>query len=194
MEIFKQMGKMENKVYMTKTWGLVFILVLFVMTGEPAYGEDRPSFSVGFRTGFSMSGGMDESFNLYEAIGSFKLPWSYLWDSGWLLTTDVDMTVGKLRGAQDNGFIASLGPAAAFTIPQGWMAFVAGFRVAYLDDYQYGGENFGGRLSFVSELGVEFRIYSGLKAGYRIRHMSNAGIYDNNPGLDMHVLELRYRF
>ena len=71
MRIFDGMeAKMENKDHRTKTWGLFLIVAFFFMTGEPAYGEDKPSFSIGFRTGFSMSGGLDESFNLYEAIGS----------------------------------------------------------------------------------------------------------------------------
>ena len=188
------MVKIGTAVYRTKTWGLVFILALFDMTVEPAYGNDQPDYSLGARTGIMVSGSMDTSFNLYEAIGSFRLPWSYGWESGWLLTTEVDMTAGNLRAAQKNGFIASAGPGIAVTIPQGWMAFVLGLRVVYLDNYQFGGEDLGGNISFIEELGIEFRIYSGLKAGYRIRHMSNAGIYDNNPGLDMHILEVRYRF
>ena len=164
------------------------------MVEKPAYGEDLSKYSLGARTGIMVSGSMETSFNLYEAIGSFKLPWSYTWDSGWLLTTELDITAGNLRAAQDNGFIASAGPGIAITIPQGWMSFVLGFKFVYLNDYQFGGEDLGGNVSFRQELGVEFKIYSGLHAGYRIQHMSNAGIYDNNPGLDMHILELRYRF
>jgi hypothetical protein len=194
MRIFDGMEKMENKVYRTKAGGLFLIVAFFFMTGEPAYSGDQPNYSLGARTGIMVSGSMDTSFNLYEAIGSFRLPWSYAWDSGWLLTSEVDITAGNLRASQDNGFIASAGPGIGVAIPQGWMSFVLGLRVVYLNDYQFGGEDLGGNLSFVEELGVEFRIYSGLKAGYRFQHISNAGIYDNNPGLDMHILELRYRF
>jgi hypothetical protein len=160
----------------------------------PAWGEGGPSYSLGVRTGITVSGTIDTSFNLYEAIGSFRLPWAHTWDSGWSFISDIEMTAGILRGAQDNGFLASAGPAIAITIPQGWLSFALSVRVVYLDDYQFGGENLGGNWSFVEELGVEFPIYSGFTAGYRIRHMSNAGIYDNNPGLDMHIFELRYRF
>jgi hypothetical protein len=153
-----------------------------------------PGYSMGARTGIMMSGSMDTTFNLYEAIGSFRLPWSHQWDSGWLLTSEVEITAGNLRAAQDNGFLASAGPAIAVAIPQYWMSFVLGVRAVYLNDYQFGGEDFGGNFSFVEELGVEFKVYSGLNAGYRFYHQSNAGIYENNPGLEMHILELRYRF
>jgi hypothetical protein len=30
--------------------------------------------------------------------------------------------------------------------------------------------------------------------GYRFQHMSNASIYNRNPGLELHLLELSYRF
>jgi hypothetical protein len=33
-----------------------------------------------------------------------------------------------------------------------------------------------------------------LEAGYRLQHMSNAFIYDTNPGLNMHIFEFRYSF
>jgi hypothetical protein len=185
---------MENKDYRTKTWGLWLIVALFFLAGKPAYGEDLPDYSLGARAGIMRSESMDSSFNYYEAIGSIRLPWSHAWDSGWLLTSELDMTAGNLRANQDNGFFASAGPAIAVAIPQRWMSFVLGVRVVYLNDYQFGGEDLGGNLSFLQELGVECKIYSGLNAGYRFQHMSNAGIYDNNPGLEMHILELRYRF
>jgi hypothetical protein len=179
---------------MAKLAALFLIVGILMGLGSPAFGKDTTDYSLGFRAGFSMSGSLEKTFNLYEAIGSVALPWSYTWESGWLLTTGVDITAGIQRAVQDNGFIASAGPAIAVTIPPGWMSFLAAVRVAYLDDYQFGEVDLGGRFNFVEELGVEFSIYSGLKAGYRLRHMSNAGIYDNNPGLNMHIIELRYRF
>lgn len=181
-------------MHMAKVWGLSLLVLCVFMTTKSAYGEDVPNYSLGARTGVMVSGSMDTSFNLYEAIGSVKLPWSYAWDSGWSLKSELEITAGNVRAAQDNGFLASAGPAIAVAIPQGWMSLVLGVRGAYLNDYQFGGEDLGGNFSLIEELGVEFRIYLGIKASYRIQHLSNAGIYDNNPGLDMHIFELRYRF
>ena len=188
------MKNVKNKVYRKKALGFGLVLALFCIIGEPAHSEELPDYSLGARTGIMVSGSMETSFNLYEAVGSFRLPWSYAWESGWLFATEVDITAGNLRAAQDNGFIASAGPGFTLAIPQRWMSFVLGLRVVYLNDYQFGGEDLGGNLSFLQELGVEFKVYSGLHAGYRFQHMSNAGIYDNNPGIEMHILELRYRF
>jgi hypothetical protein len=34
----------------------------------------------------------------------------------------------------------------------------------------------------------------GVQLGYRWQHMSNANIYDSNPGVNVHMLSLTYRF
>jgi hypothetical protein len=46
--------------------------------------------------------------------------------------------------------------------------------------------------SFVT-LGVEFGAKRNLAVAYRIQHMSNAGINEPNPGLNVHMLEFSYR-
>ena len=33
-----------------------------------------------------------------------------------------------------------------------------------------------------------------LKGIYRLQHMSNGVLYDSNPGLNMHMIEMGYRF
>ena len=185
---------MEDRNPKAKALGLFVIILCFFVNPKPTYGENMREYSLGARAGYMLSGSMDTSFNLYEAVGSFGLPWSYASGSGWSFTSAIEITAGNLRAAQDNGFIASAGPAIVVAIPQGWISFVLSVRGAYLNDYQFGGEDLGGNFIFVDELGIELSIYSGLKAGYRIQHMSNAGIYDNNPGLEMHVIELKYHF
>ena len=49
-------------------------------------------------------------------------------------------------------------------------------------------------IQFTSHAGFGCRIYKQLSAGYRFQHMSNASISRHNPGLDLHMCELSYRF
>jgi hypothetical protein len=76
-----------------------------------------------------------------------------------------------------------------------WPIFlVGGVRAALLGEHIYEGKDFGGRLQFIAEIGLNVRLSQKLGAGYRFQHMSNAFIYDTNPGLNMHIFEFKYSF
>ena len=42
--------------------------------------------------------------------------------------------------------------------------------------------------------GISFYVTPEITAGYRFHHMSNGDMYSSNPGLNMHLLEVGYRF
>ena len=78
---------------------------------------------------------------------------------------------------------------------KGWPIFlVGGARAALLGEHIYKDKDFGGRLQFIAEIGLNVRLNRNLGAGYRFQHMSNAFIYDTNPGLNMHIFEFKYSF
>jgi len=45
-----------------------------------------------------------------------------------------------------------------------------------------------------AHLGLEYHFLESLSAFTRIQHMSNAGIYSENPGVNLMMIGLRYRF
>lgn len=56
--------------------------------------------------------------------------------------------------------------------------------------------NFSEHFAFGSHLGagLRFGARSQYELSYRFQHLSNAGIGDDNPGIDFHLLRLGYRF
>ena len=38
------------------------------------------------------------------------------------------------------------------------------------------------------------KVYNGMSLGYRFQHMSNAGLYNRNPGLNLHMVEFAWWF
>jgi hypothetical protein len=88
----------------------------------------------------------------------------------------------------------SVGPGLAWGW-KGWPIFlVVGARAALLGEQEYKDKYFGGRLQFIEGIGLNIRLNRNLEAGYRLQHMSNAFMYDTNPGLNMHIFEFRYSF
>jgi hypothetical protein len=47
---------------------------------------------------------------------------------------------------------------------------------------------------FTSHLGVNWDFAPHWRVGYRFQHMSNAGLATPNPGLNLHIFSVSYRF
>jgi hypothetical protein len=73
------------------------------------------------------------------------------------------------------------------------MELEAGFRPAWLTDHLYGDDDYGGDLQFLSHAGIVLRL-SRFTLSYRYLHMSNAGLYSENDGLNLHLFGLGARF
>lgn len=171
----------------------IIIISLSFIAPALSNAEEVSHFSAGVRKGVTAIK-HDERFDLYEIFGTASLPWSAKWSSGWELTTGLNINAGILRAAHDNGFIGSVGPILAFRKTTSRLLLTLGFRLALLDDYEFGDEQLGGALAFIEEVGLSYCLGWNLEAGYQFRHMSNADIYGHNPGLDLHVFELKYTF
>jgi hypothetical protein len=77
---------------------------------------------------------------------------------------------------------------------QGLILLDGGISGALMNEHKFGEENFGGPIQFISHVGLHFKLSAHLSMGYRFQHMSNASIYNRNPGLELHMLELSYYF
>ena len=62
-----------------------------------------------------------------------------------------------------------------------------------LDEHVFGSDDYGGFQQFTSHLGIALKI-APFMCSYRYQHTSNAGIYDSNDGLNLHLFGIGYRF
>ena len=175
-----------------KTIWLV-LLLLSIVSPQPCSAEGTDQIEAGFRAGLSATDG-NEDFEQYEVFATFGLPWSWELAPGWVFGTRINLSAGALRGAGDTGFIGSVGPGVALSMVDGLIVLSGGISAALLSEHRFGEENFGGPIQFISHVGIRFKISDNLGVGYRFQHMSNASIYSRNPGLELHLLELSYRF
>jgi hypothetical protein len=159
---------------------------------DSVFGKDSPPFEIGLREGIATP---DEGpFFKDELIGSFILPAGLRSSSAFLLSPKIDATAGVLRRGDEKGFIGSAGPGLAMGLKGLPIFLVVGARAALLGEQEYTDKDFGGRLQFIEDIGFNIRFNRKLEAGYRVQHMSNAFIYDTNPGLNMHIFEFSYSF
>ena len=179
---------------------LIMTAGLMVMLPEPGHTNDIEVISVGIRAGInSETIGIPptekEDFEQYDAFAVIGLPWRWEFSSGWEIRFRLNMTAGALRAAGDTGFITELSPGIAFTKPSWNLTFDIGGGSAYLSDYQFGSQNIGGHFQIIGHGGITYHLPWNVSVGWRFHHMSDATIYGtDNRGVDLHMLELSYRF
>ncbi len=179
-----------------ETRALVFLAAITLLIVPPRLclaQQSGAEIAFGARAGFSDSRPR-EDFHQYDIFMAYELPWRWPVSSGWELRTQLNATASLLRAAGERGLILSAGPGFVLANDTGRISLIGGYSVGLLTEHEYGRHDLGGPLQFTGHLGVAYRLYRSVQVGYRLQHMSNAGIYVPNPGLEMHLLFLSCDF
>jgi hypothetical protein len=170
---------------------------------SPFRGEQPRSITlirVGPRVGLSGKSpfGRDqkEDFQQSDIAAVFGLPWGWQQRAtGMKLDMRLLTSAGELSAAGDTGLMVTMVPLLALSSPNEAVSIDVGGGAAFFSNYQYGVQNFGGPAQIVGTAGIGFNLIPGFFAGYRFQHFSDAGTYGpTSLGVDMHMLEINYRF
>jgi hypothetical protein len=133
-------------------------------------------------------------FHSVEAFLNLDLPWN--WDLGheWKLKSRSDASAGYLGESSLGAAIITLGPSLELGRNQLPLSLEGGVSPAYISRSEFDTKNFGINFQFISHAGLNFDISNRIRIGYRFQHMSNAGFSDRNPGLNLHLFGIGYRF
>lgn len=179
----------------TLTIRLVVILALTSWL-QAARAEESQPLSFGpfelLPSGKSMvavGGGEFNAFlqqDLVEGDASAELNLEYRWGKK---IAYIGFTVGGLVNS-DGGSFVYLGNYAEIK----YKRFIA-TPVLSLGAYQQGaGPDLGGTFQFRSSLTLDYVIEEGSRIGVRVAHISNAGIHDENPGLNEFLVMYTFSF
>jgi lipid A 3-O-deacylase len=149
--------------------------------------------AAGFRYGI---GGNSSSadFNEGELFADWNLPWR--WDLGhdvWLQMR-LDSSVGWLGDPAKTGAIVTAGPGIRLGCEHFPLSLEAGSNPTILGEEHFAGKDFGSAIQFTTYCGVSLDLGAHVRLGYRYQHMSNAGLGDNNPGLNLNMFSLSFVF
>jgi hypothetical protein len=188
----------EEYVKMKKFVGLVVTMILVAGGPHHLCGDvwaEGNHWETTIRGGANINS-VDESFNQADIGLNHSLPWG--WQLGETLAVDTGLTttIGVLDAGGDTGILGSLGFELIFGSFSGAspMTIRAGSAVTMLSEHEYGDEDLGGVVQFTHHLSLHYQLFEHLSAMARVQHMSNADLYDENPGLDMLMLGVVYRF
>jgi len=149
-------------------------------------------------TGFIKAGAMsaahtvdsNERYEQFELFVTYGLPLAKQW-THWAYFSDIDITGGMISDRDQQAAIGSIGPRIGFKRHP--LIFDIGTRLTLVSDSELGEKILDGPVHFSSHFRIGLRM-SDVEIGCRIQHMSNAGFYDSNPGLDLLVLDVGYYF
>ena len=174
----------------------IFVFLCLVLSDTQikcVFAESTGWGKVGVRVGFSDSRN-EEEFNQYDGFATYNLPWVFNIKNGWQLDTYIEMNAGILEGGGDAGIVVSAGPGLYLSSPRKRLLLNAGVNPTLVSETNYGREDIGGPFQFTLCIGLSWIFYRGLSVDYRLQHMSNAGIYDENPGINQHMFGISYNF
>jgi len=169
-------------------------LALSLLCGVPpaAVAADAPLWEAGVRTGYSFIG-TDKNFAETDLFLQRDLPLKWPVMRGLEFGSRVGGSLGALVGHTETGFLGHLGPEIYLNMAE-IVQLHGGTHVGLLNQRSFVQRNFGGRFQFVNHGGLRVQVGEHFLAGYRFQHMSNADIYKENPGLNIHFIEFIYRF
>lgn len=168
------------------------LLALLLTTVPLASAAAGTVVSIGARFGEGASYGDHRQFEGQELFLRVEpAAWQALWPN---VRGGFEFAGGRFRngGRKANALLA--GPVLVWQRPSQRWALEAGLRLTWLSEHELGNRDLGGLFQFTSHLGFAWHFNAHLAAALRLQHTSNARIYDNNPGLDLQMLELRYRY
>ncbi len=94
----------------------------------------------------------------------------------------------------EDGFIGSLGPSVILKYEEFPLGLDVGISPTFLSRDRFEGKQFGFPLEFTSHIRLEWAIHPHWELSYQVQHMSNLDLGHPNPGLNLHLFGIGYRF
>ena len=149
--------------------------------------------AAGSRWGFSTSK-KTHDFNQAEGFLDWRLPITLDVCTKWHFLSGLEFSAGWLRGRGEDAFITTFSPCLLVKRDSIPLSLDLGGGLSLLSQEQFGSRDFGTVLQFSSHAGLNFDFGKHVRLGYRFQHMSNAHLSDYNPGLNLHLFGISYRF
>lgn len=174
-----------------RLWLQLFLLWLLLIAAPISAVEASGPYEIGLRVGVD-SGRAIENYASGEVYFLKNLPWTSRLTDNLALKCRFDSGVFYLQADSEDGAMFAAGLDLVMSAFNRF-EIEAGFRPTWMPDARFGVDDFGGELQFTSHAGMAFT-RPPFVFNYRFQHTSNGGIYDRNPGLNLHLLGIGYRF
>lgn len=170
----------------------ILLISLLPLTALNSHAGEFEWSDLGLRVGFDAENRVD--VKSYELIATLDSPWS--WEPGEHFEIDLGLEfgLGAIDGEGETGFLAHVGPSIEVEFGDFPLEFVLSSGPALLSEHEFDNLDLGGSFQFLSAVGFDYEITEEWTLGYRWLHISNAGLHDENPGMNLHAVNASYEF
>lgn len=176
-----------------KTIKRIFFHCLIISSAFAAVPAMAREFGVGYGREFKD----DNDVEQYELFYREPLPFQREFDSGFRISSDVEIAAALVRESDndnDEGGRFSIMPQLILS-PHRHINLLLGMGAGFMvGDTKYGDQDLGGEFLLNAKVGIQFLLGQHWSLGYFYYHQSNAGVYDENQGLNMNNVLLSYSF
>jgi hypothetical protein len=169
------------------------IVVLWLLLFSVAGYARAQDYLVGVRAGSSFQSNAGY-FREAEVYADRNLPWQWNSYFGLSFKPRVEASAGWLSGGSKDGFVGTLGPVIELREGKFPVTLDGGASPTVLSRYKFNEKDIGGRFEFTDHVGLDWHLTKCFTVGWQYQHMSNAGIYKHNPGLNLQMLSASYGF
>lgn len=173
----------------TKYTPLICLLPLLAISNHASAFEWS---DLGLRIGIDAENSVD--VKSYELITHLDSPWSWTVADDWEIDLNFEFGLGALDGEGETGLLTHAGPSIEIGFKDMPLELVLSTGPAFLSEHEFGDLDLGGSIHLMSAVGLDLKLSQVWTFGYRYLHISNAGLHDKNPGMNLHALNLRYKF
>lgn len=156
-----------------------------------------PAMSTEIGGGYGKEFRGNTNLDQFEAYVRVPLPFARELESGLKVSSAAEIGAAIIREAHSENDEA----AKFFAMPQVIVSphqninCIFGLGAGFMaGNTEFTKHDLGGSFLLTSRLGIQFLLGQHWNVGYFYIHQSNAGIYEHNPGLNMHELALSYTF
>lgn len=170
----------------------ISLLSLLPLLATNSHANEFEWSGVGFRIGFDAENRVN--VESYELIATLDSPWSWNVSEYFEIDLGFELGLGALDGEGETGLLAHVGPSIEIEFGDFPLEFVLSSGPALLSEHEFDNLDLGGTFQFLSAFGFDYEITDAWTIGYRWLHISNAGLHDENPGMNLHALNASYGF
>lgn len=146
--------------------------------------------------GFRIAVGEESASDLHSAelFATFETPWEWDLTENHALEIEAEATLGAFEGGGRTAVTGHVGLLARYEFGDSPLSFVLSTGPTFFSESEFEQLDIGGNFHFTSGIGFELELSDCCAIGYRFQHISNAGLDETNPGLNMHALSACIEF
>lgn len=162
-------------------------------TSAPSSKQPESPFdTIGLRLGGDVNA--DVSLTSYELFVTSEPQWSCELSEKVNAGIGYEAAIGALAGEGEVAADLHFGFSLKFAHQSIPVSVIITTGPSLYSEDSFGDFDIGGHIHFTSSFGLNWKMCESWALEYRIQHTSNAGLEDNNPGLDMHAVALTRSF